>query len=289
MRRKFAQIVVFAASVSSPLLAQIPAISEIPACAVGVQRTQLERRRDELVSNRNQLKSRTGEHNARCGQVPEGSPQENDCRSQQSSLNQGIAAYAGAVRAFNADASSACNLNSNAHPQIGSTAAVRGTVYWLTSDGRHVPVTNGSTLDPNARLVTGQDGHAEILFLDETVITLGPNSEFVLDEFAYDPETSAGKVAASVVQGTLHWVTGKMGIHAPKQMKVSVPAAVLAVRGTDFEVFYQPGQQGTIRLFSGLLQLTERKSGREFDLHAGQMVFIGVDGSLSAPQSIAKD
>jgi len=50
--------------------------------------------------------------------------------------------------------------------------------------GRRSPVSIGT------RIVTGSDGHMQLLLLDETVFTIGPNSDIVVDEFVYDPDTS---------------------------------------------------------------------------------------------------
>jgi hypothetical protein len=276
---------------AGPLAAQVPAIAEIPGCTTGPERTQLEQSRAALVQRRDQLKSRTAEHNGRCGKVVQGSADEASCRTAQGQLSATIGQYAGAVTEFNKQAEAAkaaCRQPDLPHPRIGAAAAVRGTVYWLTSDGRKVPITSGGPIYLGSRIVTGADGHLQVLLLDETVFTVGANSDFVVDDFFYDPVTTAGKIATSLVKGTFRWVTGKVSHPDPAALKMKLPIGTIGIRGTDFEVQYQPDAAGYIKLFSGELELTEQETGALSRMKAGQMVVIGTNGSWGAPIALSQ-
>ena len=39
------------------------------------------------------------------------------------------------------------------------------------------------------------DGKSQILFIDQTVMTVGSNTELIIDEFIFDPEKSDGKLS----------------------------------------------------------------------------------------------
>ena len=45
-------------------------------------------------------------------------------------------------------------------------------------------------------VTTKADSRLQVMLLDETVFTVGPESDMVLDEFVYDPSTNAGKITA---------------------------------------------------------------------------------------------
>jgi hypothetical protein len=81
-------------------------------------------------------------------------------------------------------------------------------------------------------LRSGPSSGMQILLLDETVFTIGPQSALVVDEFVYDPATSAGKVGATVAKGVFRFVTGKIAKHNPSDMNVALPAGNIGVRGT---------------------------------------------------------
>lgn len=162
--------------------------------------------------------------------------------------------------------------------RIGAAAAVKGTVYWLRPDGTKVPIKSGSTIYFGSRIVTEGNGHFQVLLLDETVFTLGPSTDMVLDEFVYDPNTSASKVAASLAKGTFRWVTGKVQRNNP-DMKLRLTVGTIGIRGTDFEVKYEPGGQGYIKLSHGALEI-QPKTGSSFPMKAGDKAVIRSDGTL---------
>ena len=117
--------------------------------------------------------------------------------------------------------------------RIGAAAAVSGSVKAVApsaSVGR--VIESGKPLYLNDHVTTDSAGRLQVLLLDETVFTLGPSSDMTLDEFVYDPKTSAGKVSASVTQGAFRFVTGKVARAHPENMKVKLAVGTIGVRGT---------------------------------------------------------
>jgi hypothetical protein len=267
--------------------AQIPAIADVPTCASAADRSSLEAARSGLLQQRSDLKSQTAQHNSRCASIPASSPENGPCQASQGQLQAAISHYAESVKTYNAHtlaANAACPPSSDhPHPKIGAAADVRGTVYWLTSDGRKILITSGTPVFLNTHIITEGDGHFQVLLLDETVFTLGPNSDMVLDEFVYDPNTNLGKVTASIAKGTFRFVTGKMSHKDPAASKVKLPVMVVGIRGTDFEVQYQPNSPGSIKLYRGEIDVTEIQSGKIFHMTAGQNLIITSDGKVAQP------
>jgi ferric-dicitrate binding protein FerR (iron transport regulator) len=265
--------------------AQIPAIADVPTCAA--DRASLEATHSSLLAQRADLKARAARQNSNCVNIPENSPQNGPCQASQSQLQSQIASYAEAVKTFNARASAAnqpCSPEAgHPHPKIGAATAVTGTVYWLTSDGRKIPITTSTPVYLNAHIITEGDGHMQILLLDETVFTLGPNSDMVLDEFVYDPATTAGKLTASVIKGTFRFITGKVSHKDPTSYRIKLPVDAIGIRGTDFEVHLAADNSGTIQLYKGQIDVTENQSGRVVHLNAGQTLVIAPDGGLTVP------
>jgi hypothetical protein len=86
------------------------------------------------------------------------------------------------------------------------------------------------------RIVTGRDGSIGITLHDNTLLSAGPNSTVVLESFAFDSTTHAGKIDASVKRGTLAIVSGKIARQSPETVRFRTPNAILGVRGTSFVV-----------------------------------------------------
>ena len=118
--------------------------------------------------------------------------------------------------------------------RIGAAAAVRGAVK-AQAPGQAVGrvIGSGKAMYLNDHVTTDAAGHLQVMLLDETVFTLGPNSDMVLDEFVYDPNTSAGKVTASIAKGTFRFVSGKIAHNAATDnMKIKLPVGTMGIRGT---------------------------------------------------------
>jgi hypothetical protein len=119
--------------------------------------------------------------------------------------------------------------------RVGNAAAVRGAVQLAAISGvREIgkKVASGEPIFLGDRVTTGPEGRLQIMLLDETVFTIGPKAAIVIDEFVYDPKTSKGKVAASVLKGTFRFVTGKVSKRDPSKMVVKLPVGSIGVRGT---------------------------------------------------------
>lgn len=115
---------------------------------------------------------------------------------------------------------------------IGVASAVRGVVHAAAPSAAGRVVETGRPVYALDHVTTGADGKLQILLLDETTFTLGPNSDMILDEFVYDPASGAGKVSASMAKGVFRFVTGKVARKDPGSMRVTMPVGTIGIRGT---------------------------------------------------------
>ncbi len=116
--------------------------------------------------------------------------------------------------------------------RVGVIAAVRGTVKMDRKGQAGVIVKSGQPVYLNDEISTDDKGNLQVLLLDETIFTIGPNSTIVIDQFIYDPSTQNGQINAKVVKGAFRFVTGKIARKKPADMKVELPAGSIGVRGT---------------------------------------------------------
>jgi len=116
---------------------------------------------------------------------------------------------------------------------VGMVKVVKGDVH-IERGGQKVPAAVGTRVRQGDVLVTGANGSVGVAFLDNSLLSTGPNSTLSIDRFAFDKTTHAGSFETSLRQGTLAAVTGKIAKQSPDAMKVRTPAAVLGARGTEF-------------------------------------------------------
>lgn len=90
-------------------------------------------------------------------------------------------------------------------------------------------------LEQDDHVITTGDGSAYLHFIDDTVLTIGANSEVVLDKFVFDGER-AKTASIDLVRGTLRFVTGKSDHGA---YRIRTPVATIGVRGTTIDLSYE--------------------------------------------------
>ena len=119
--------------------------------------------------------------------------------------------------------------------EAGHIKVARGGVQ-VERAGQKTPASVGAVVQAGDVVTTGADGSVGITFLDNSLLSAGPNSVLAIDRFAFDSTTHQGSFESSLRKGTLAVVSGKLAKQSPDAMKVKTPAAVLGVRGTEFLV-----------------------------------------------------
>jgi hypothetical protein len=118
---------------------------------------------------------------------------------------------------------------------VGEIKTASGAAH-VERDGKRLSVTVGMQVQESDKLVTGADGAVGVTFLDNTLVSAGPNSTLVIDSYRFDSTTHAGKFDASLPRGSLAVISGKMVKQSPEAMRIRTPSSVLGVRGTEFVV-----------------------------------------------------
>lgn len=111
---------------------------------------------------------------------------------------------------------------------IGEAAIIRG--------GARLPAKAGDPVYEKDTIETGEGGAIGLTFVDNTVMSAGPNSEIDLSEYHFDSSNFKGAMLADMRKGTLTVVSGDIARSSPGAMKLRTPAAILGVRGTRFAV-----------------------------------------------------
>lgn len=107
---------------------------------------------------------------------------------------------------------------------------------------------NGSKVFFGDTIYVKSKSNAQILFLDETVMTVGENTELTIDDFVYDPKTDDGNFVTNIKSGTVKFITGKISKKNPDNLEVKMPAGTLGARGTEFLVVSNSNEESTVLL-----------------------------------------
>src|SRR5437764_15250978 len=84
---------------------------------------------------------------------------------------------------------------------VGVTGAVNPQAVGQAPAGSIEQLAIGANVVRNEKISTFNRGQVQLIFADQSTLTLGENSEIVIDEFDYDPRKQAGKMTATVTTG----------------------------------------------------------------------------------------
>jgi hypothetical protein len=81
-------------------------------------------------------------------------------------------------------------------------------------------------------LRTGTDGSLGVAFKDDSLLSLGPNSEIVIDEFLFAPAEGKLSIVTRMLRGTAAYLSGMVGKLSPESVRFETPVASVGIRGT---------------------------------------------------------
>ena len=119
----------------------------------------------------------------------------------------------------------------SAAENIGVTAAVTNKVTG-TFEGDERKLDIGSGIFQDETIDTWKDSTTQLMFRDETTLTMGPDSSMVLDKFVFDPDSNTGEMLLSTTKGAFRFITGSVD---PSSYSIETPIATMGVRGTIIE------------------------------------------------------
>lgn len=123
---------------------------------------------------------------------------------------------------------------------IGKTKTAKGDVV-IVREGKEVPVHIGSGIYRKDTIQTGEGSSVGIIFEDNTILSLGPKSTVVIEEYIFAPEKGVLSMVARILRGTATYLSGIIGKQSPGSVKFHTPDATIGIRGTQFLVKAEGG------------------------------------------------
>lgn len=117
----------------------------------------------------------------------------------------------------------------------GRVKRIEGQVT-LDRRGQVQPLEVGAPVYVGDRIRTGQDGSVGVTLSDDTLLSAGPRSSLLINEFRFNTTTHQGGMLTTLLSGTFSVVTGLIGKQAPENVRFKTPTVVLGIRGTEFIV-----------------------------------------------------
>ncbi|MBF0302050.1 MAG: FecR domain-containing protein [Desulfamplus sp.] len=116
---------------------------------------------------------------------------------------------------------------------IGKVKTAKGEVV-VSRSGQEIPLSIGDKLYQNDIIKTGQNSSVGVIFEDNTVLSLGSQSQIAIDEYVFEPQKGKLSMIASMIKGTASYLSGIIGRQSPESVKIHTPDVTIGIRGTKF-------------------------------------------------------
>jgi len=166
---------------------------------------------------------------------------------------------------------------------IGNITALKGNVSIERSDST-LPAKLGLSLAAKDIVVTAKDAKAQLTFNDNTIITVGKQSRFSIEEYLFD-STSSSTAKFNMISGTMRAMSGKIGKIAPERFAVKTKTATIGIRGTNFIVDVSSDGSGVIACTQGSIIIRDQ-NGNSVTVPAGSFVTVTTAGTLGVVQPL---
>jgi len=155
---------------------------------------------------------------------------------------------------------------------IAKVTAIKGDVK-LLRDTQEIPLTLNFLLNEKDTIVTSENGRVQLIFEDQTIISLGKKSTFSIQEYLYDEQKPKdAKATFKVAQGIFKTITGKIGKINPNKFKLKTKSASIGIRGTIFFGRVIPGKPLYVACTEGIVLVITPQGVRE--VRAGYFIEV---------------
>jgi len=152
---------------------------------------------------------------------------------------------------------------------IGVIGAFKGDANLVRND-EVLNISSGMKLQEHDTLTTQKEATVQLIMKDQTIITIGPSSNFQIDSYRFESDRD-NSLDFSLKQGFFRAITGKIGKLSPERFKIHTKSATIGIRGTDFAA-YVDLERENIACFSGSIEVATQEE--VFEIHANRMLTL---------------
>lgn len=159
---------------------------------------------------------------------------------------------------------------------VGVLAAVNRDVTGERPAEPPRPLILNEQLISNERVTTSDTGGGQVLFLDQTSLTLSPGSDIVLDRYLYNPEQDTGELSVSILKGAMRLVGGR--ITKTSVATIRTPSATIGIRGGIGNVTVEPDGGTSYIHVAGISSTISNDAGEVTITREGGFATVPGDG-----------
>lgn len=160
---------------------------------------------------------------------------------------------------------------------VGYVSAVKGTVLAINREGSSRKLETKDSIFAEDTIKTSQRGRIQIIFPDNTIVSLGRRTEVKISEYSWSADDRKGRMKTEAREGVFRIMGGAITKHAPREFTTVTPQATIGIRGSMYAGRISPA--GLAVLFQG---------GKGIDVtNQGGAVALTVPGQATTVASAA--
>jgi hypothetical protein len=128
---------------------------------------------------------------------------------------------------------------------IGTVASTEPTLRGTPPGAATRALTLGTDVVRDETVQSSATGRGQLLFLDQTTLSLAPNTTIVLDRFVFDPDRGTGEIGLQLTEGALRFIGGTLS--RQQDAVIRTPTSTIGIRGSSALILHQNGR--TIVIF----------------------------------------
>ncbi|MBU1193604.1 MAG: FecR family protein [Proteobacteria bacterium] len=145
---------------------------------------------------------------------------------------------------------------------VGFVIALRGEVQAIDSEGTARALHIKDQFFVEDTIKTGKQSRLQMMFKDNTIISLGSDSMLKIAEYEWDHKNRDGKLTSEINEGVFRIMGGLISKEVPDKLKTKTPAATIGIRGSMYagsvrdgrlSVVFEGGRGITLQNATGLV------------------------------------
>jgi hypothetical protein len=167
---------------------------------------------------------------------------------------------------------------------IGTVASSEPTLRGTPPGAATRTLGLGTNVIRDETVQSSPTGRGQLLFLDQTTLSLGPNTTIVLDRFVFDPDQGAGEIGLQLTEGALRFIGGTLSRR--QDAVIRTPSSTIGIRGSSALILHTNGRTIAIFLAGDRLCVTTGGSRSCTSRPGGVVTEDGYQGRV-APEFLA--
>jgi len=175
-------------------------------------------------------------------------------------------------------------LSPSLFANVAKVVALKGNAT-IVREGTSIKLTRTAIIKKHDEIITKDNTKVQLLFKDETIISIGKNSSFQVENYLFDEKNKKFEAKFDMFKGTFKTITGKIGKKAPKNFILKTKTASIGIRGTQIVMnLLKDNEQ--IFCTEGKILVTTLDSKISSFVNAGE--FVSLDNSKSIKIDVKK-